>query len=157
MRFISLRSLLVVFTALLLLCAGVTATQIKWQVMSGGGGKGSSDLHKADATVGQTAVSSGQSETYQASHGYWPEFGGACCGIYTGGYTGNTNCDTDGKRNLADVTQLITRVYLTPEVPLCCEENGNTNGDPEGVLNLADITKLVDHVYISHAQTAPCP
>jgi hypothetical protein len=79
-----------------------------------------------------------------------------CCGIYTGGQTGNTNCDTEGKRNLADITQLISRVYLTPEVPLCCEENGNTNGDPAGTLNLADITKLIDYVYISHAETAPC-
>jgi len=24
----------------------------------------------------------------------------ACCGLYTGGYTGNTNCSTDGRRNL---------------------------------------------------------
>jgi hypothetical protein len=80
--------------------------------------------------------------------------GGDCCGVYTGGQTGNTNCDTEGKRNLADVTQLITRVYLTPEIPLCCEPNGNTNGiDP---INLADITKLIDYVYISHTETAPC-
>jgi hypothetical protein len=80
-----------------------------------------------------------------------------CCGHYAGGQTGNTNCDTEGKRNLADITQLITRVYLTPKVPLCCEDNGNTNGDPQGTLNLSDITRLVDFVYISHAETAACP
>jgi hypothetical protein len=80
-----------------------------------------------------------------------------CCGLYAGGYTGNCNCDVEGKRNLADITQLISRVYLTPDKPLCCEPNGNTNGDPNGTLNLADITKLIDHVYISQAQTAPCP
>jgi PKD repeat protein len=80
-----------------------------------------------------------------------------CCGRYTDGLTGNTNCDTEGKRNLADITQLISRVYLTPGVPLCCEENGNTNGDPAGTLNLADITRLIDYVYISHAETAACP
>jgi hypothetical protein len=79
----------------------------------------------------------------------------SCCGLYTGGLTGNTNCDADGKRNLADITQLITRVYLTPEVPLCCEENGDTNGTPP--INLADITKLIDYVYISHLETAECP
>jgi hypothetical protein len=81
----------------------------------------------------------------------------SCCGQYTDGYTGNCNCDTEGKRNLADITQLISRVYITPGIPLCCEENGNTNGDPAGTLNLADVTKLIDHVYISHAQTAACP
>jgi hypothetical protein len=80
-----------------------------------------------------------------------------CCGLYTGGYTGNCDCDIQGKRNLTDITQLISRVYLTPETPLCCEPNGNTNGDPAGTLNLADITKLVDYVYISHEETAPCP
>jgi hypothetical protein len=86
----------------------------------------------------------------------WTKPGG-CCGMYTGGYTGNCNCDAEGKRNLADITQLITRVYLTPKVPLCCEDNGNTNGDPQGTLNLSDITRLVDFVYISHAETAACP
>jgi hypothetical protein len=81
----------------------------------------------------------------------------SCCGAYTGGFTGNCNCDTEGKRNLSDITQLTSRVYLTPEVPLCCEENGNTDGDLQGKLNLIDITRLIDNVYISHTQTAPCP
>jgi hypothetical protein len=80
-----------------------------------------------------------------------------CCGQYTGGYTGNTDCDPDGKRNLSDVTELITRVYLTPEVLLCCDANGNTNGDPEKALNLGDITALIDYVYVSHEETASCP
>jgi hypothetical protein len=96
------------------------------------------------------------------SLGYSPVWGGAlfraqCCGIYAGGYTGNVDCDPEGRRNLADITRLTSRVYLTPEVPLCCEENGNTNGDPEGVMNLADITRLIDHVYVSYAETVPCP
>jgi hypothetical protein len=95
--------------------------------------------------------------TYQGSYDVFiVKIAQHCCGIYTGGYTGNTNRDTDGKRNLADIVGLIDRVYLSQE-PLCCEENGNTNGDPDGVLNLADISKLIDHVYISHTETAPCP
>jgi hypothetical protein len=80
----------------------------------------------------------------------------SCCGKYTGGWTGNCNCDTLGKRNLADITRLIDRVYVS-QAPLCCEPNGNTNGDPGGLINLADITRLIDHVYVSGAQTAPCP
>ena len=78
-----------------------------------------------------------------------------CCGTYTGGYTGNTDCDTDGKRNLADITKLIDRVYLS-KTPLCCEENGNVDGDSEGKFTLADITKLIDHVYLSKQMTALC-
>jgi hypothetical protein len=79
-----------------------------------------------------------------------------CCGMYTGGWTGNTNCDTDGKRNLADITRLIDHVYVSTD-PLCCRANGNTNGDLAGAINLADITRLIDLVYVSGAQTAPCP
>lgn len=78
-----------------------------------------------------------------------------CCGLYTGGLTGNTNCDSDGLRNLADITAMISVVYLGgPE--LCCPENGNTSGDSEGKVNLADITRLIDMVYISKNEVSPC-
>jgi hypothetical protein len=79
----------------------------------------------------------------------------SCCGKYTGGYTGNTDCDTQGKMALADVTKLIDRVYLSKQ-PLCCEENGNVDGDPQGKMALADITKLIDHIYLSKQPTALC-
>jgi hypothetical protein len=74
----------------------------------------------------------------------------------TGGYTGNTNCSSDGKRNLGDITRLIDRVYVS-KTELCCEENGNTNGDVDDKINLGDITKLIDHVYVSKTETATCP
>lgn len=78
-----------------------------------------------------------------------------CCGNYTGGQTGNTNCDDLGKRNLADITRLIDRIYIS-KTDLCCEENGNVNGDLGAKINLADITRLIDHVYISKTETEPC-
>ena len=78
-----------------------------------------------------------------------------CCGAYTGGMAGNTDCSTNGARNLADITRLIDRVYISKLV-LCCEENGNVDGDAGGGINLADITRLIDHVYISRGETAPC-
>jgi hypothetical protein len=56
--------------------------------------------------------------------------------------------------NLADITRLIDRVYVSHLI-LCCEKAGNTNAsDPN--LNLADITKLIDKVYISGLPTADC-
>ena len=78
-----------------------------------------------------------------------------CCGLYTGGYTGNVNCDPYGTRNLQDITRLIDHIYLSHE-PLCCPANGNTNGDPEGQLNLMDITRLIGYIYVSHTETATC-
>ncbi len=71
------------------------------------------------------------------------------------GFTGNVDCDGDGKRNLADITRLIDRVYLS-KLPLCCEESGNTDGDTDNKINLADITRLIDHVYLSKLPTAAC-
>jgi hypothetical protein len=91
-----------------------------------------------------------------AEHADREYLGSDCCGKYTGGATGNSNCSADGLINLADITRLIDRVYLSHEI-LCCEDNGNTNGDPDGLINLADITKLIDHVYLSHDPTAVCP
>ena len=79
----------------------------------------------------------------------------ACCGWYTGGFTGNIDCNPDGKMNLADITELIDHVYLSKD-PLCCEENGNVDGDVEGKINLADITALIDHIYLSKKPTAAC-
>jgi hypothetical protein len=78
-----------------------------------------------------------------------------CCGYYTSGYTGNTDCGNEGKRSLADIARLIDRVYISKE-GLCCEMNGNINGDAEEKTTLADITKLIDHVYISKTETTPC-
>jgi hypothetical protein len=78
-----------------------------------------------------------------------------CCGAYTGGFTGNTDCDTGGNMSLSDVTKLIDRIYLS-KTALCCDENGNVDGDTEGKLALGDITKLIDHIYLSKQQTASC-
>jgi hypothetical protein len=81
--------------------------------------------------------------------------GSTCCGLYSGGYTGNTNCSTDGLVTLADITALIDRVYITKE-ELCCPESGNVNGSEDGLVTLGDITVLIDHVYISRVSTAFC-
>ena len=81
---------------------------------------------------------------------------GSCCGLYTGGYTGNTDCSTDGKRTLNDITVLIDNVFISHS-ELCCPENGNVDGSSDGKTTLNDITRLIDNVFISHSQTEPCP
>ncbi len=78
-----------------------------------------------------------------------------CCGLNENGYSGNTNCDLDGKRNLADITRLIDRIYIG-KASLCCESGGNIDGDFGFNINLADITRLIDHVYVSKNETAIC-
>ena len=117
---------------------------------------GGSASFQAAATGGEPATGGGSSESYAVAKGFWPDYStGGCCGMYTGGQTGNIDCSDDGKRNLADITRLIDRVYITKAV-LCCEENGNVDGDVDDKINLADITRLIDHVYISKVETAVC-
>jgi hypothetical protein len=76
----------------------------------------------------------------------------SCC---FDGYSGNTNCSVDAKRNLSDITRLIDFIYLS-KADLCCEAEGNVDGDSDGRINLGDITRLIDHVYLSKGATAPC-
>jgi hypothetical protein len=132
--------------------------QIRWQVISSGGTDGHATTYALKGTIGQTAVGHAQTTQYAVDHGFWQPFAidTSCCGRYTGGYTGNTDCDIDGKRNLADITVLIDHVYIS-KTNLCCRENGNVDGSLDGKINLADITALIDHVYISKLPTAACP
>ena len=135
----------------------LSGEQINWQVISGGATNANSTSYHLLGTVGQTAVGMVSSTSYNLNQGYWQDFGssGGCCGQYASGQTGNCNCDTGGLRDLADITRLIDKVYIS-KIPLCCPENGNTNGDAGGLVNLADITRLIDHVYISKEETAAC-
>jgi hypothetical protein len=79
----------------------------------------------------------------------------ACCGQFTGGYTGNTDCDPQGDIDLSDITRLIDHVYIG-HAALCCPANGNVDGDLQNDINLSDITWLIDNIYISHKPTAVC-
>ncbi len=78
-----------------------------------------------------------------------------CCGVYTGGISGNTNCSDDGALTLSDITRLIDHVYVSRE-PLCCHGSGNTNGSEDCKITLSDITALIDAVYISRMPPAEC-
>jgi hypothetical protein len=55
--------------------------------------------------------------------------------------------NNDGFINLADITHLISYVYLDGEAP-SPEEAANVNGSADGKANLADITYLINYVYL---------
>ena len=131
---------------------------VRWRVLTAGGGNSESDFFATGQTVGQTVIGETASDSYSLHQGFWQDFGVevSCCGRYTGGFTGNTDCDPDGKMSLADITHLMDRIFLSKR-RLCCEANGNVDGDPDGNMSLSDITKLIDHVYLSKLPTKPCP
>ena len=64
------------------------------------------------------------------------------------GICGNTSGDIGELIDLADITQLISSVYMAgPEADPPCL--GNINCDIQGLIDLADITRLIDNVYVS--------
>ncbi len=80
---------------------------------------------------------------------------GDCCGLYSDGLPGNTDCDIEGRITLSDLTRLIDRLYISRR-PLCCAASGNVDGSPDGVVSLSDVARLIDHTYISRQPLAPC-
>jgi hypothetical protein len=127
--------------------------------LSGGGNSGGSSSFRLASTVSQVAIGSGDYNGGQAFHGLWYVINGLaqipCCGHYTGGFTGNANCDTEGRIDLVDVTTLIDYVYISHR-ELCCEANGNVNQSNGDMINLSDITRLIDFVYITHNPLPAC-
>ncbi len=112
------------------------------------------------SSVSQFAVGNGSNSGHKSDHGFWYVINGlaapaSCCGLFTGGLTGNINCDIEGRRGIEDITLLIDHVYISG-ADLCCLANGNLDQDSEGLINLSDITRLVDHVYVNKAETAAC-
>ena len=82
----------------------------------------------------------------------WYEHGVECCFDHRG----NTNCGTDGKITMSDVSVLIDHVYVS-QSPLCCHEEGNVNASTDRKITLSDINALIDFLYISKTPTPFCP
>jgi hypothetical protein len=117
--------------------APLSGEQIKWQVISGGGGSGSSTNFKLSATAGQTATGVGSSTSYKVNQGFWQNFVTSCCV----GVTGNVNAA--GIVDLADLSALVSYLtgggYVLPCVP---EANVNNSG----IVDLADLSALVSYL-----------
>lgn len=153
----------IIVTLILLLSLATVAVAQNYShrrlVIGAGGGEASSGMYWNRAITGQAEAGSTASDGLVHIAGFYGGYelpsSDTCCGQYTSGFTGNTNCDIYGKRNLADIVKLIDRVYLSKQL-LCCEANGNTNGDIDAKKNLADIVRLIDHVYLSKTETAAC-
>ena len=127
-----------------------------WHVISSGGSSAASTNFRYSGTLSQMAVGSAALTNYRLGHGFWQGLTfGNCCGLYTGGLTGNTDCSEDGKLTLSDVVRLIDNLYISKN-PLCCYASGNTNGSEDCKLTLSDVMRLIDALYISKQPTEAC-
>ena len=130
--------------------------QINWQVISNGGGEGSSTSYILNGTIGQTAVGAGSSASYGLSQGYWQVFAGisGCCL----GIRGNANNDPEDKTNISDVTFLLAYLFGIPTGPTpVCQEEANANGDVDEKVNVSDVTYLLAYLFGIPPGPAPKP
>ncbi len=133
--------------------------QIKWQVLSGGGLRGTSTNYAVSGTLGQTAIGPGTSTSYKTNHGFWQTFpanSGNCCWVNSlDGRTGNIDQDPAKGVDISDITKLIDFLFISLD-PLPCMETANTDGDPLGGVDISDITRLIDFLFISLDPTEYC-
>ncbi|MDZ4722617.1 MAG: hypothetical protein SGI97_01730 [candidate division Zixibacteria bacterium] len=132
--------------------ASQTGEQIKWQVISSGGNRGTSPSYILSSTVGQTAVGPSTSPSFKLNSGFWQNFGPASCCI---NLTGNTDGSLDDLVDISDLTALIDHLFIAL-TPLACDPEGNTDGSIDGLVDISDLTNMIDHLFISLAPTATC-
>jgi hypothetical protein len=128
-----------------------TGEQIKWQVISSGGTKGTSTNYVLTGTVGQTAVGYGSSANHGLSHGFWQEYGPTTCCNHDG-IRGDV--DMSGTINVADASFLMAYLKSIGPAP-GCDEEADVNGS--GTINVADASYLM--AYLKSIGPAPpaCP
>ena len=111
--------------------------QIKWQVISAGGTKGTSTSYALNGTIGQAAVGIGSSTNYKIIQGFWQSF--SCCLK-----AGDANNDT--KVNVGDAVFMINYVFKAGTPPVC-KDQADANHDCK--LNVGDAVFLINYVFKS--------
>ena len=112
--------------------------QIKWQVISDGGAKGTSTNYKLEGTIGQTASAKGISSSYNVNHGYWQNFGTSGCCVRGG------DANHDGKLNLLDAAYIINKLYRGGPDFICRAE---ADAEANGTINLRDVAYIINGLY----------
>lgn len=143
----------------LLMCSALAAApsapasgeQIKWQVISSGGGASSSTNYKLSATAGQTATGQVTSTNYKLNQGFWQTFSSASCCV---GVRGNVN--GVGIIDVSDLSLLVAYLTISPPPSLPCLAAANVNAT--GIVDVSDLSLLVAYLTVSPAPTLPaCP
>ena len=118
--------------------------QVAWQVLAGGGNRGTSTSYILSGSVGQTATGSGTAGTNTLLHGYWQNLAGAPS-YYCGDADGN------GFVNISDAVYLIAYIFSGGPAPSPLAAG---DCDCNGFVNISDAVYLIG--YIFGGGPAPC-
>jgi len=125
--------------------------QINWQVLSSGGGRGTSANYILISAVGQTAAGPGSSASYNLNSGFIQNFttGNGCCVGNRGDINGDS-ADADP----VDLSYLVDFLFSGGAAPVCNEE-ADLNGDLSPA-DPVDLSYLVDFLFSGGAAPFPC-
>ncbi|MBU0983341.1 MAG: immune inhibitor A, partial [candidate division Zixibacteria bacterium] len=79
-------------------------------------------------------------------------FSPSCCI----GFTGNVDCNDSEGADIADLTELISHLYIAFDA-LCCEQEAETAIPADGTIDVGDLTALIDHLFINFTDLPSCP
>jgi len=79
--------------------------------------------------------------------------GDACCCLAG---TGNVDGDSEDLVDIADLTALISYLFIEPHPVPGCPAEANVDDDDEGVIDIGDLTVLIDYLFISRTPPADC-
>jgi hypothetical protein len=129
---------------LLLLLPGQSALfgeQIKWQVVSGGGGDGASTNMKLSGTIGQTAYGHGTGGSFKLLGGFQQNFTTAACSS-----CGDAN--SDGAFDISDVVFVIAYIFAGGPAPEdCVIPNGMADANGDGAVDISDAVYLIEYIF----------
>jgi len=123
--------------------------QIKWQVLSAGGGNLTSAGYKLGCTVGLAVSDITASSNYKINPGFWQNLAPASCCV---GKRGNVNMA--GGIDAADLSSLVSYLTGGSFIPTCTDA-ANANG--LGGVDATDLSSLVSFLTGGSFVLVNCP
>jgi hypothetical protein len=139
-------TLTTILVALLLLLflreSSLYGQQIKWQVISAGGGQGTSTSMKLSGSIGQTAYGHGTGGSFKLIGGFWQNFSS------TSACTSCGDADGSGSVDISDAVYIIAYIFAGGLPPGACgTPTGLGDADGSGSVDISDAVYLISYIF----------
>lgn len=130
---------------------------INWQVISNGGGYGSSTNYQLHGTIGQNAVGIGTSSNYTLISGFWQDFGTGSLVTCCIGIRGNIDGDLLEVIDVSDLVYMVDYQFRGGPAPGCDYEADLAEISEPPIIDVSDLVYMVDYQFRGGPGPADCP